>query len=82
MDRAHGKVFIIKPEEWTGKWSFIKNGCCGKNFPFVLVNGHNLLNSGDQILNTICKRSGLLNDAKNVSHVTTATATSAADPWF
>jgi len=75
MDRAHGTVLIIKPEEWTGKWSFIKDSCCGKNCPFVLVNGHNLLNSGDQVLDPIFKGSGLFHDAKYISHVATAVAT-------
>ena len=82
MDRTHGKAFIIKPEEWTGKWSFIKNCGRGKNFLFVLVNGYNLLNSGDQVLDTIFKRSALLHDTKNISHVTAAMATSVAGIRF
>jgi hypothetical protein len=82
MDRTHGKAFIIKSKEWTGKWLFIKNCGRGKNFLFVLVNGYNLLNSGDQVLDTIFKRSALLHDTKNISHVTAAMATSVAGIRF
>lgn len=82
MDRTHGKAFIIKPEEWTGKWSFVKYSGRGKNFLFVLVNGYNLLNSGDQVLDTIFKWSALFRDTKNISHVTAAMATSVAGIRF
>jgi len=82
MDCAHGKLFVIKPEEWAGKWSLIKNCRRGKNFSFVLINDYNLPNTGDKVLYKIFKRSDLFHDAKNIAHVTAAIATSVAGIWW
>lgn len=50
----------------------------GKKIGFVWINGDNLLDSGDQVLDFVFKWSGLFHDTKDIGHVTTTCSTSPA----